>query len=481
MTDKFYGRSVELEVLRDELDQVRSSGRVRLIAVQGRRQVGKSRLIEHFAEDSGVPYAALTGMKGVPEGIQVARALESVRAAKRPLAERLVYEAATPASSWANVVALLSFAVGEDPGIVVLDEFPWMLEASQGLDGLLKALLDGDLGRKPVLMILVGSDEAMMERLFQHDKPLFGKADRRLLVNPFNPAETKAALGGERTALEVFDAQLVTGGFPALVDQARRASTISQFVTTSLAERNSTLVDAAQIRLLGELSDSENARLVLAAIGADEIGVTNFSRIEDRLGAGAKGSTAVTRSIDVLVNTKRIVAVDLPAGAPKSPLKRYRIADSYLRFWFRFVEPYLRSIEVGRHDVAVTEFKARWSTWRGKAIEPIVRESFLLLVPRLDAPFSTIESVGAWWDRRGLYEFDLVGTDRKGLPVAVGSVKWRSKERVDGGELADLAGARSVVKGAGAAKLVVVSPTGTKSGVEPDLLLGADELLAAWS
>ena len=52
------------------------------------------------------------------------------------------------------------------------------------------------MGRHPVLMLLIGSDEAMMDRLFEHDRPLFGRLDDQLVVRPFNPAETAIALGG---------------------------------------------------------------------------------------------------------------------------------------------------------------------------------------------------------------------------------------------------------------------------------------------
>ena len=61
----------------------------------------------------------------------------------------------------------------------------------------------------------------------------------------------------------------------------------------------------------------------------------------------------MTRASDTLVEAKRIIAIDVPAGRRNSRLKRYRIANSYLRFWFRFVEPQLRNIEVGRSDLAI--------------------------------------------------------------------------------------------------------------------------------
>ena len=68
-------------------------------------------------------------------------------------------------------------------------------------------------------------------------------------------------------------------------------------------------------------------------------------------------TTAVSRATDILTGTKRILAVDIPAGDKGSRLKRYPVADPYLRFWFRFVEPQLRNIEVGRSDLALRPFQ----------------------------------------------------------------------------------------------------------------------------
>jgi uncharacterized protein len=479
MPSKFYGRARELRQLREELQLAESTHSARVVAIRGRRQVGKSTLVERFAESADVPYATFAGLKDTPEGIQVARALDSAASSKRPLPGPIGLDQATPVSSWVQLFAFVRFSFRDAPALVVCDEFPWMNETSPGLDGLLKGMLDTDLKRLPVLIILVGSDEAMMERLFEHDRPLFGKADLQIQLEPFNPAETAKALGDERRATENFDAYLVTGGFPGLLDEASRSSSTREFVRRSLLQKNSALVDQARIRLVGELADSGSAELVLRTIGADEIGVVNFSRIAGELGGGITAQTTVTRATDLL-SEKGLVAIDYPGGRRNSRLKRYRVADSYLRFWFRFVDPYLRQIEVDRADVVISAFDADFDTWRGKAIEPIAREGVLRLAARLGAPYESIASVDGWWDRRGSDEFDLVGSNRHGDVEAVGTVKWRERRKVDENDFAQAAKARSVVRGASAARVVAVCPAGVKQGVSFDLALDAEELLSAW-
>ena len=478
-TSEFFGRQRELATLDTELRSATKSGTGRLLAIRGRRQVGKSRLVEHFAEQSGIAYGVVAGMKGTPVDVQVHRAAETLRSSTRRLP---ALEAATalPPGNWYDLLSRLQLALDDDPAILVIDEFPWANESSPGLDGLLQSLWDLTFARRPVLVLLIGSDEAMMDRLFEHDRPLFGRLDGNLVVEAFNPAETAQALGSSRAPVEVFDTQLVTGGFPELVAHARRFRSVGALVEDALSRPHTLLADVAQISLAGEIADGTNTRLVLEAVGANEIGVVNFSRIASDLGGGIAANTAVSRATDILTGTKRILAVDIPAGDKGSRLKRYRIADPYLRFWFRFVEPQLRNIEVGRSDLALRTFSNDWNTWRGKAIEPIVRDGVMRLAPHLEPPFDSIETVGGWWDRRGEYEYDIVGCARGAIPVAIGSIKWRERATFGANDLARLAKGREVIPKAGTARLVAVSPRGAASGVEADLVLDAADVLSAW-
>lgn len=56
MTPPFIGRAAELKLLRKRLDRVAASGSGAAVAVRGRRQVGKSRLVQEFCDRARVPY-----------------------------------------------------------------------------------------------------------------------------------------------------------------------------------------------------------------------------------------------------------------------------------------------------------------------------------------------------------------------------------------------------------------------------------------
>lgn len=474
---RFVGRSKLLGDLDGRYREVASSGAGQMLVLRGRRQVGKSRLVTEFLKRAGAPHVFFTALKGGSSPAQLEAFRRDVFDAARPVPDAESLFASTP-DGWADAFGRLRLAARTGPAVAVLDEFPWAAEADPTVEAVLQAAWDRHLQHLPILMILVGSDVAVMERLTAHDRPLYGRG-REVEVRAFNPAECGAALG-RRPPTAVFDAYLVTGGYPKLVADLRRIGSVPAFVEAATTDENSDLVVVAQRSLAAEFPPDAQARRVLSAIGAQPVGHATFTSVVGRLPEpGKTAETALTRALHLLVDVKDVVALDTPAGAPTgSRLRRYRIVDPYLRFWFRFLEPHVANIARGRSDLAVSAFSAGWPSWRGMAVEPVVRHALGRLAPGLPG-LGAVTDVAGWWNRDSSVEVDLVATSRTDV-LAVGSIKWRERRAFDGGELAELAAVRGVVPGAGAAKLVAVCPAGVRSGVTPDVAVTAEDLLGAW-
>lgn len=176
-----------------------------------------------------------------------------------------------------------------------------------------------------------------------------------------------------------------------------------------------------------------------------------------------------------------MVAVDVPLSTKPSRDRRYRIDDPYLRFWLRFVEPNAADIGRGRSDVVIARVREGWSSYRGRAVEPLVRESLARLAA-VDRRLGGTAVVGGYWTRTGDLEVDLVGGDRS--PVArritfVGSIKWKERAPFDRRDLDALLATRARVPGGSAAPVLAVSRGGVKApGI--DAAFTAADLLRAW-
>jgi hypothetical protein len=471
---EFVGRQEELTRLDRHLDAVRG-GEARLISVRGRRQVGKSRLISEFVSNTGLPQLFVTGSR------QASRAgdLESFRQdalnCTLPGADLLT---ATPFSTWEQALRTVRAALPSNgPSIVVLDELPWLLERDAGLDGTLQKLWDRNFESAPVLMVLIGSDLSVMEMLTDHDRPLYGRA-KEMVVNPLTVRDTARMAGlspdDNESSAVAFDALLLTGGYPRLALEWRRTPSVDAFLATQLGDENAEVITTGQRILDAEFPADLQASTVLRAVGSGE---RAFGAIGDKAGLAA---ASLTRAL-ALLTRKQVIAVDSPVSTrPATKLSRYRIADPYLRFWLRFVEPGIADIRRGRPDLTIVRVRRDWPDYRGRAIEPIVREALTRLAAD-DPGLGGAETVGGWWPRANNPEVDLVGVTPAQNPKRVsfiGSIKWREVAPFDARDLAALASQRPAVPGADQAPLVAVARTSCTA--RPDAFYSPADLLKAW-
>jgi uncharacterized protein len=215
---------------------------------------------------------------------------------------------------------------------------------------------------------------------------------------------------------------------------------------------------------------------VLSAVGAD---ARAHKAILARTGLP---QSSLDRAIEVLI-AKGVVDRLTPYSAKPSPKnRRYVVADPYLRFWLRFVAGAIDTIDRGRGELIIADVRRGWSTFRGRAIEPIVRDGLERLLP--DERFGAARWVGGWWNRNNSIEVDLVGAERR--PAAervdfIGSVKWRDEQPFDRHDGAALAAKRLSIPGADTdTKLVGVSRRGFTPDSGLDIEIGPEELIAAF-
>lgn len=355
----FVGRVRELARLQRHLDQVCATGRGTFLGVRGRRQVGKSTLLEEFIARAGVPALFFTASKGATTDQELA---EFARlAAETGPALAGVFGSATP-RDWAGALRLLAQTVTE-PTVVVLDELPWLMADEPALEGTLQTAWDRYLSRASVLLVALGSDLSMMERLGEYGRPLYQRM-RELVLEPLNVRESGELLGLDPA--HAFDAQLIAGGFPRLLQDWTRGQPAMSFVTEQLADSTSPLVVIGERVLNAEFPAATQVRTVLSAVGAGE---TTFGHIGSRTGIN-EGS--LTRTLGVLTRDVRVVAADRPLSGAPSRLARYVVDDPYLRFWLRFVAPRMELILRGRGELAAEEIARSWPEYRGRAVEPLV-------------------------------------------------------------------------------------------------------------
>jgi hypothetical protein len=479
----FVGRRTELALLHKRLDRVAKAKAGAAVAIRGRRQVGKSRLVQEFCDAAGVRYLYFTATKGASAVESVASFVAELKASPLPTDAELVPDAG--AGSWPDAFRILASALPDEPAVVVIDEVPWLAEQDDLFDGALQTAWDRLLSHRPVLLLLLGSDIHMMERLTAYDRPFFGRADQ-LVLGPLNPAETAAALG--LGAADAIDAHLVAGGLPGILRAWPHGMPAMEFIRIECGDPASPLFGVPEATLMAEFPVPDVSRRVLEAIGGSDRTHANIASTAGSR-SGALPSGTLSPLLGRLVEQKRVLALDQPLSTQAGKPGLYRVADSNLRLYLAVLRSAQEQVRRGRPEAAFALVERRWSSWRGRAVEPLIRESLQLAAAAGGLPWPEAEAVGGWWNRRFDPEVDLVGADR--APVAdrlwfVGSVKWLAGA-FDHRDLAALYRSAAQVPGYAESDvgLVVASLSGTSPGLgldhaRGDVLWSAADVVAAW-
>ncbi|PXX63998.1 hypothetical protein DFR70_105180 [Nocardia tenerifensis] len=467
----FIGRQSELDTLAAALSGVRAEiGTARpgrCLILRGRRRIGKSALVEEFVHRNRVPNVFHTSEIGFGTD-PLTEFVDAVRSSSLPDAD--IFGEALPGNWTAALRQLASILPDGQPSVVVLDELPYLMDPAGAFESILQRAWDRELSRKPVLLILIGSDLAMMQALTSYGRP-FHQRGTEMRLGPLDPADVATMTGLEPAT--AFDAALLTGGLPIIAVRWRAGEDVWAFLARELADPVSPLVVSAQLSLAAEFPDQTQARQVLAAIGSGERTFTNIARA-----AGGMAHSTLSRATELLTS-KGIVAAELPISLIPSKERRYRITDPYLRFWLTFLGPHLTEIDRMRSDLTLERIHRGWTSWRGRAIEPLVRESLARLLPAHNIPAAL--AIGGYWTRSNDVEIDIVGADRE--PVArelafLGSIKWLENSPFDSHDLTALQRHRHRITDEPVPLIAV-----TRSGVTTphlDAVFSPADLLAAW-
>ena len=379
-----------------------------LIVVSGRRRVGKTALLDHFA--SGRRAVFLPGTRA-PVREALRRLEERVRTVMPPQPGDLLDLGHL--ESWDRTIGYLLARAATEPLLVVLDEFPYLCEADPSLPSTLQARWD-HRGDSQLSLVLAGSHVGLMEELVAADAPLFGRADAHLRLAPFSWREAPLLLGGDDPEAWL-EAYCTVGGMPRYL----RLWDVRHDAATNLADLlegpGAPLGDEGTVVLQELVPGSAAARaLELVALGAD-----SFTAVRERVGlAPATASDALT-SLESLGLLDRLT----PVGEDPRRTKRvrYRVRDPLLRLWLSVVQPNRDAFELGR-GAAVLRAHA-------DALAASQRQTFAA-VARSWLADAEQAATGPWWPTTGSGEVDALALQRA-APVAAASAHWAMA--VDGG------------------------------------------------
>jgi len=399
---RFIDREAEMAFLEERY----ASGTFEFLVLYGRRRVGKTELLRNFVE--GRPHIYFLADKRGTE--------RNVLRLRREMAEAM----GRPEIATEELEELFQWYVGEagKRPLVVIDEFPYLVEKDDSIPSVLQLIIDQDLSNTAAMLVLCGSSEGMMERtVLGARSPLYGRRTGHWRVMPLAFPDACGFFPGAsiERCIELFS---VLGGVPHYLQRFSGKVSVFKNAEQVIMSRTGALYEEVDFLLREELREPDVYKAILEAIGAGKA----------RAGEIADASRVPIHDIDkylkVLARLGVVERLRPVTKGPKSKHTRYMLADPLFRFWFTFCEPHKSDLELGETGRCRDAIVEGIPSFVGRAFEPLCRE---LMVS--DFPGRWPE-MGPWWGarrergKRVEVEIDVVGLNASSKEILLGECKW---------------------------------------------------------
>lgn len=413
---KVVGRRQELRDLAGAWDRA-VGGSPQLAVVWGRRRVGKTFLLTHFAEGKRAIY--FTATRQDSEDRQLRRFAERMREQLGEDARDLVPE------SFGDWEAALRFAVrlaDREPLLLVIDEAPRLTSGRSDFADVVSAVWENRVRGQRLMLVLSGSAVAVMEEMLGPHGGLHRRAAVERRMDPFSLADARA-FQPDLPPADFIEAYAACGGYPLHLDRWSAERGVQENLVELAFTPGALLLRDAPDILSEDLDWRGGYERVLTAMAG---GARRRSRIAGR----------AQQRIDYTLDRLRragYVRVVRAIGDHGSPDPMYEIADDYLAYWFAVLRDDADLVEGGQGDAVRRRAAGRWQTHVGRVFEAAARAHTQRLVATGDLPPDAI--VGRWW-RDETAEIDVLAL-RGEVPVLVGESRWQAKPLTER-DLADL-------------------------------------------
>jgi AAA+ ATPase superfamily predicted ATPase len=355
----FIGRIKEKELLENALRSKKSE----LIAIIGRRRVGKTYLIRQVF--GHLLNFEMTGMQHTAMPLQLTNFTKKLTEYSTP---ELPIE--TPAN-WLGAFNLLQIHLSRkrtnQKKVIFFDEIPWIANTRSGFLEALGHFWNDWAVYNNVVIIICGSAASWMIRQVVHHKgSLHNRITLLIHLQPFTLMETALFLQANKVMLsqyQIVQLYMVTGGIPQYLKDIDKSQSVAQNVDRLCFAPHGLLKDEFD-KLYTSLYDKPDYHItVIRALSTKWMGLTR-SRLLEITGMADGGS--FTRTLAELEQSDFIIST--PPFNKKKKDTLYRLVDNYSLFYLKFIEGKRKG---GEGSFINLERMQAWKTWCGYAFENI--------------------------------------------------------------------------------------------------------------
>jgi len=348
----------------DMLAQAMESGRPELIAVHGRRRIGKTHLVRsYFAKQLCFEMTGVSNISRAQQLRNFAGQLKSVTGFNHQ-----------PPKDWTeafeNLIRLLDPLLVQ-PGrkVVFFDELPWLAGRKSGfLPAFDHFWNTWGTRQKHLIVVICGSAASWMIAKVLHQKGgLHNRITCSIELQPFNLTEIDAYLKASGIKLDhkqTVELAMAVGGVPYYLNHVRKGWSAAQNINALFFAHNAPLRDEFTQVFAALFENHERHLKVIRALAKRQSGLQRNDIIrETKLGTGGTLSTILEE-----LEASGFICRMMPMGrVSRDPY--YRLIDELTLFHLRWVEKHSRG--AGSYDWVAQRLSPAGAAWSGYAFENI--------------------------------------------------------------------------------------------------------------
>lgn len=358
------GREKEIK----ELEKIYSSKKAELVAIYGRRRVGKTYLVDEvFAGRITFRHAGLSPLEAEPRGLLEAQLDHFYNSLKLHGIE----EEKAP-KNWLDAFFMLEqWLKNIDDGsrqVVFLDELPWLdtprSDFIRAFEGFWNTW---GCHRKNLLVIICGSANSWMENeLINNHGGLYGRVTHEIKLSPFNLLECEEYYKSRGIAFSRYDivqSYMIFGGIPYYMEYMEEGLSLAQNVDKVFFAKDAKLKSEYDRLFESVFKRPEAIKDIVGFLYSRNMGYTR-KKIAETLKVSDGGH--LTKDLNALIASDFVVKY-VPFGLSKKE-EYYKLTDPFCLFYLHFVKNQTRrNSRFWQQNTAQPQVVA----WRGYAFENV--------------------------------------------------------------------------------------------------------------
>jgi uncharacterized protein len=390
------GRDEEMAIF----EECQASNKSELIAVYGRRRIGKTYLVRNYF--SAAMQFEFSGSIDTPAEKQLYNFSVALRRY-----DKSIRNSRLPAH-WPQAFVWLSEYLGKkrsgNKKVVFFDELPWLDTMHSGFLAAFDYWWNNwCTKRKDIIVVICGSAASwMINKIINNKGGLHNRVTRVIRLMPFTLAETAAFFQTKRIKLDGYQiAQLymAMGGVPLYLDAVQPGKSAMQNIDSICFAKNGLLRTEFDKLYAALYTNAAQHISIIKALAAKQTGLLRNEIVKL---AKLKSGGYVTQALSELEESGFIQGY-VPVNKKRKD-KVYRLTDEYSLFYLRFIET-SKSYRAGAW--ANIQSKQPYISWSGFAFENLCLKHVQQIKNSLGIGGIYSEQT-AWYSKQEKAQIDLV-------------------------------------------------------------------------